>query len=876
LGQETSPQTDLYALGVMLYELTAGQLPYRAENPLTIIAQHINAPIVPPRERNPEISYELNELIVQLMSKEPSDRPGSAYEVEHALAGFMRSEGEIEFLTTPSGKQKAPKHNLPLQLTSFIGREKEIDDVSQLIRQDSCRLLTLVGPGGIGKTRLAIEAASHNLADYSDGIYYVSLAPISSPDFILTAIAEALDFSLHTHGSVDPQSQLFDYLEKRNTLLVLDNYEHLIDGTGMLIDLLKQAPAVKLMITSRQRLNLQGEWIFSVPGLTYPENGSPDGDIDNSAVILFIERAKLADSRFTVEDDERQHIVQICRLVEGIPLGIELASAWVSMLSPQEIANEIEKSLDFLASSMQDLPEKHRSMRAAFDYSWQLLPENQCLLFRKLSVFRGGFNRQAAANVANAGLRELSALVDKSFVRRDEGDRYVIHELLRQYGEEKLREDLDEYEEIGNRHSKYYLEFLAERERAIIGERQLETKDEIQAEIGNIRFAIHHGIIASNEEGIHSALAILYGFYFMQGYYEGVESYKNIAKIIEDHYQTGFDPSKPGSSMYFSALTNQAFFLSMLGAIETSDDLLMKILPGLRELDNKLGLLICLMSLGINCAWRGDYESGEQYLKEALQIGEQLRDSFDIIACKIWLGWIYYEKGDHQAALQEWQEGQDISLEINNRLLLAFVQSKIALLGEETGDYENAIRIQLEARENFKYFGDQVGIGYATSRLALSLIGIGEYREAKRFGQESYQSFKEMNHRWGIPASLCRIGFAEIELGENQDAWAHLTEALNLSQKGQISTLALYSLIGIGKLLAREKQVEQGVKILSFVIANPITPSLYREMAEESLAELEGELSTEILSVAKERGENSELDEVVNSLPDALIETQFA
>ena len=240
------------------------------------------------------------------------------------------------------------------------------------------------------------------------------------------------------------------------------------------------------------------------------------------------------------------------------------------------------------------------------------------------------------------------------------------------------------------------------------------------------------------------------------------------------------------------------------------------------------------------------------------------------------MGWVYYERGEHEAALQEWHEGQDLSLEIDNRLLLAFVQSKIALLGEETGDYENAIKMQLEARENFKLFGDQVGIGYATSRLALSLMGIGEYREAKRFGQESYQSFKEMNHRWGIPASLCRIGFAEIALGEDQDAWAHLTEALDLSQKGQISTLVLYSLVGIGMLLARGKQVEQGVEILSFVIENPITPSLYREFAEKSLSELEGELSREKFSAAIERGKNSEMDEIVNTLPEALIETQVA
>ena len=876
LGQETSPQTDLYALGVMLYEMCTGKLPFAGDNPLSIISQHINVPVVAPSRIASEIPAEIDDLILRLMSKSPSDRPSSAQEVGQFLRSYLHSEGVIELDDMISRSRQNIAHNLPVQLTSFVGREQEIAEIRQLIGEDSCRLLTLVGPGGIGKTRLAIEVAAHSMDIYSDGVFFISLTPISSPDFILPAIAEALDFSLHTHGSVDPQSQLLDYLEKQNALLVLDNYEHLIEETGILVDLLKRAPAVKLVITSRQRLNIQSEWIFNVPGLTFPENGRPDGDIGSSAVELFIERARLADSRFSINDEEKQHVIHICRMVGGIPLGIELASAWVSMLSPEEIANEIEKNLDFLASSMQDLPEKHRSMRAAFDYSWEMLSEEQRHIFRKLSVFRGGFSRRAAEIVADAGLMDLSVLVDKSFVRRDEGNRYEIHELLRQYGEEKLREDPEAFGEIGRRHCQYYLDFLDQRERAIVWGGQLETRDEIQTEIENIRSAIHWGIIGGNEQAIRSALKILRDYYFMQGYYEGVEAYKNFAKIIEDHYHPGFDPSKPGGLMYLTALTFQAFYLSMLGSIESSNELVREILPGLRESDIQLELLVCLMSQGINYAWIGEYESAEHNLKEGIQIGEKIQDSFDIIGCKIWLGWVYYEMGDHEAALQEWHEGQNLSLEINNRLLLAFVQSKIALLGEETGDYENAIKIQLEARENFKYFGDQVGIGYATSRLTLSLMGIGEYQEAKRFGQESYQSFKEMNHRWGIPASLCRIGFAEIALDENQEAWSHFTEALNLSQKGQITTLVLYSLIGLAMLLAREKLVEQGVEILSFVIENPITPSLYRAIAQESLSELEGELAAEKFSAAIERGENSELDEIVNSLPEALVETQAA
>ena len=876
LGQKTSPQTDLYGYGVILYQQATGQLPFTGDNPLNVISQHINSPVNPPSRINPEIPAELEALILQLMNKSPDERPSSAQEVENILQGLLHAKRNFDPEALFSLQGHTPEPNLPEQLTSFVGREQEIAEISDLIRQDSCRLLTLVGLGGIGKTRLAIEAAAQNTEGFKDGIFFISLASISGPDFILSAIAETMGIALQTHGSVDPESQLFDFLAKRNSLLILDNFEHLMDGSDMLVDLLKRSPAIKLMVTSRQRLNIQGEWTFKLEGLKFPRNGHQEKDINRSAVQLFIDRAKLADARFSLADDERKDVIRICQMVAGIPLGIELASAWISMLSPQEIADEIERNLDFLSSSMQDLPEKHHSMRAAFDYSWAMLSREQRDIFRRLCVFRGGFNRQAAAEVADAGLMDISKLVDKSFVRGEKSDRYEIHELLRQYGLEKQREDLAEFGEISALHSQYYFEYLNQRRSKLVGEKQLNARDEIQAEIENIRVAIQWGIAGGNAQGVQSAFQVLSYFYFIQGYYEAVESYKNFAGKIEDQYETEYDHEKPGSLMYFAARAHQVFYLSMLGSIEEADEIAKNILPGLRELDIRPEIVYCLISLGINASFRGEYEDALQDLEEALNIAERNQQSFWIVGSKIWLGWVYYEQGDHAAALQEWQEGEQISVEINNRLLLAFVQSKLALLGEETGDYKNAIKIQLQARENFQQFGDQVGVGYATSRLALSLIGIGEYREAKRFGHEALQSYREMNHSWGIPASLCRIGFAEIELGEYEAAWMHLSEALKLSRQGQIGTLVLYSLIGLAKLMEVEKQTEQGIKVLAFVVTNPNTPSLYREIARQSLEESERELPLDKFKAAKAAGEKAQLEEIVNSIPASLEELKTA
>ena len=866
LGEQISPQTDLYALGVMLYEMLTGELPYRGENPLSVISQHINASIEVPSQKNPEIPSELDALIVRLMSKSPADRPASAQEVEHILSEQLHLQTVAEFIPAGKMRKHTVRHNLPLQLTSFVGRQQELSQINHLLGEDSCRLLSLIGPGGIGKTRLAIEAAMQLRNRFLDGVFFIPLTAIPAPDFILPAIAEALDFSLHTLEDIDPENQFLNYIEKRNLLLVLDNYEHLVDGMELLIDILENAPEVKLLVTSRQKLNVQGEWIFEVPGLEFPKDGSQAGVTGCSAIDLFVERARSADTRFQIEDEEIRQVIRICQLVDGIPLGIELASAWVSVLSPHEIANEIEKNLDFLASSMHNIPEKHHSMRAVFEYSSAMIPEEQQDLFIKLSVFRGGFDRQAAAEIAGASLKDLSLLVDKSFIRRN-NERFEIHELLRQYGQELLQVDEAKFSEIKKRHADYFLNLLKRHKAGISGEKQLEIRDEIQADIENVRAAIIWGISVKDERGVYDALGILMEFYLLQGYYEGVKTYHNFARVIDDQFQPGFDPVNPGSLIYLTALTYQIFFLSMLGTIEISEDLGSKILPGLRYLGIDKEIEFCLMSQGINCIFRGEYNRGEEFLKEALQIGGEIEDFVGLIGSNIWLGWIYYEQGDCESARKQWEDSQVISSRTKNRLMLAFAQSKLALIHHDTGDYENAIKLQLYAREIFKLFGDQVGIGYATSRLALSLIGIGDWREAKRMGQESYRSFKAMNHSWGIPASLCRIGFAEIELEEYSLAWMHLDEALNLSKESQIGTLVLYALVGLSKLLSWGNKSEQGVKILSFVVADPTTPSLYRRLAEESLVDIENNIPPEDFSLLQQIGEKLSLEEVLGLLP---------
>ncbi|MGH8631367.1 MAG: ATP-binding protein, partial [Burkholderiales bacterium] len=362
-----------------------------------------------------------------------------------------------------------PRDNLPTPPTPLIGRERELAEMARLLGDPQCRLLTLAGPGGIGKTRLAIEAADHQREAFADGAHFVSLAPIRSAEFIVPAIADAIGFAFY--GAEDPKAQLLNYLSGKAPLLVLDNLEHLLEGVALLAEILERGPAVKLLATSRERLNLHGEWVLDIQGLPFPDEAGSAEVEGYSAVALFVQTARRAHVDFVLAAEERPAVARICRLVEGMPLGIELAAAWVRTLSCREIAQEIERNLadprqgmDFLAASMRDVPERHRSIRAAFDHSWNLLSAEEQQVMRQLSVFRGGFRREAAEQVAGATLPLLSALVDKSLLRRTEAGRFDLHELVRQYAAAQLQADPQDEFVTCERFSHYYAVWLQRQE----------------------------------------------------------------------------------------------------------------------------------------------------------------------------------------------------------------------------------------------------------------------------------------------------------------------------------------------------------------------------------------------------------------------------
>ncbi|MCO5206914.1 MAG: AAA family ATPase [Anaerolineae bacterium] len=381
-------------------------------------------------------------------------------DIRSSRVGVASAENPI----TPPAK---PKHNLPADTTPFIGRKRESAEITALFTQAQQRLVTIVAPGGMGKTRLGIEVGRRLLPAFEDGVTFVDLAAVTDPAEIAGVIAAAIHYQApDTTQSLLPQ--LLNALAQRNMLLILDNFEQLLAGVTLIDQILKACPELSLLVTSRQPLNLVSGSRYRLQGLDFPDLLTVDDALAWSAVALFVDSGRRARPGYALSDDNLVYVLQICRLVQGMPLALILAAAWFELLGSAEIAIEIEKSLAFLSSDLADLPHRQRSMHAVFDRSWHHLQPDEQIVLAKLSVFRGGFTRDAAEHVAGANLRILLSLVNKSFLqRRSDGGRYVMHELLRQYAAEQRRH-LGVSEDAQYAHCRYFAQIVPREMRRVL------------------------------------------------------------------------------------------------------------------------------------------------------------------------------------------------------------------------------------------------------------------------------------------------------------------------------------------------------------------------------------------------------------------------
>jgi len=758
-------------------------------------------------------------------------------------------------------------HHLPLSPTLLLGRDAELAALERLFKDPQCQLLTLTGMGGIGKTRLAIEFASRQRDVFPDGVHYVPLASVNSAESIVPAVAEALDFSFS--GPADLKEQLINYMSgrmKQSALLVLDNLEHLIMGSSDAVDLvsefLQRLPQLKVLTTSRERLNLQGEWMYELHGLPVPPVEFIDKLDDYSAAVLFIQRAQHIRTDFSISDSEKNDLVRICRLVDGVPLAIELAAAWVGMLTCSEIAREIESNIDFLSTSMRDVPERHRSLRATFDHSWRLLSDQERNVLSRLSVFRGGFDRNAAEKVAGATLLLLASLVSKSLVRRTETGRYDLHEVIRQYASSRLDEDLMHYLETCDRHSDHYLYFASEYERKLKSAYQQSAIREMTLELDNMRTAWEWGIDRRKFEILGRAVRAFGWYYEVSGLlHDGIDQLEDLVQALKDMVSNVQMDRVLGTT-----LVHQGLLYFRTGQFVRAKKLYEDGIAILRPTKDQAILADALIFLGTITHLGGDYTKSRELLNEGLNCAQTSNDRWFEAYAIYNLGYVDSLMGDYQKGYEQLLVGLDMWRAIGDphyiALGLNFMVTTLIKLGRY-GDAKNYMRESIILCEKAK---NRWGMGTAYRYLGSAYLAEGQYAEAQTYFYKSLEVFGEHTVGWDIALSNIYLGDATMGSGNLAEAENYYKVALRVSKEARSIPLMLDALGGIAIIYMHAGKYEQALELSHLILDHPSGTQQARDRALQVIQEIETLLKDEQSHFPDEEKSKPSFEDVVNAL----------
>ena len=791
-----------------------------------------------------------------------------------------------------------PPHNLPPQPSAFVGRKPELKQIATALDNPDCRLLTLIGPGGVGKTRLALQAARRytkpesifSETRFSSGVFFVSLTSISATDetasdepysadyitsILTSAIANAISFSFR--GATALGDQLLGYFRQKEMLLVLDNFEHLLTSTqntlNFLLNLLGAAPHLKLLVTSRERLNLMEEWMLEIEGLTFPGpewangdlalnhsnrvSGQPSNALEDtfenySAVALFLQRARQVYHDFTLSNTEKPYVIRLCQLVEGVPLALELATGWLRGLSCQEIVAEIEQDLDFLTTSLRNVPARHRSLRAIFEHSWQMLSQTEQTIFCKLSIFRGGFEREAAERVAKASLSNLITLVDKSLLRRTASGRYEVHELLRQYAAEKLWLDAPSESsssdlliegntalDLWQRYSSYYLNYVGRCAAKLWGPTPQQTTADLRIEFDNIRQAWHWAVTNLSINELEASLEGLSRFYDLTGLFaEGETLFEQAIGHLQDFLATleQADPKlqfilgkllvERARMLHRRGLSEQAVHtaesaavlaqmiqavdleakarhqwgdtLSYNGALTPARDQLERALELARTVKLPLVEAEVLRDLGIVAYRQSAYSEGERYFEAALDHFQKLDDRRGISIVLMNLGTLAYERGDFAGVWQKYNQARQNFREIEDRWGEGILTANLGVIVFEEGRYGEALALSYQALDMARDIQDQGQEGNVIHNLGNMLRELGDYAEAQSHYQQSLQIFREIGDPIGACHALADLGLLLNYVGDLEAAHSHCRQAYELAQEMGAQTVVALILTHLG------------------------------------------------------------------------------
>lgn len=803
------------------------------------------------------------------------------------LSGQKTGANEsIQRIPTDDFHNKSVKRNvavnLPFQATPFIGRGTEITETIRIFRYTACRLLTLLGPGGVGKTRLAIEIAARQAEAFTDGAIFVPLASVSTHNQIVSAIGDALSLSFSEHA--DSTAVLLNYLRGKEMLLVLDNFEHLLDGAEVVHDILRHTPQITVLVTSRARLDLQAEWLFDVEGLSYPTGNSSkyQGEmVEYSAVQLFVQRATQIQPGFTLSSATNSAIVRICQHVAGMPLAIELAAAGTRMHAIEEIEQQINVNLDVLSTTLRDVPPRHRSLRAVFDHSWNLLSEQEHNLLSRLAIFRGGCTVEAAEQVAGATLSSLLKLVDKSLVQQINDQRksnataesrFLLLEPIREYALEKLSVG-GKVEELQYAHATYYLA-LAE---AAAAQWDTPMADAALEQIDREHDNIYAALQWSRDGGDHivglKLASSLRRFWRMHGYIS--EGRVWLDELLAHEESNPIDMAVRMRALHVAAwlATDQHDFAQAALLFEQSAAL--GRLLGETEGDANL-----LINAGLQARAVGQYQQATMLLQDALSQLRAMGDrgslssggmGFSLYA----LALVYREQGNFEQATALFEECKAFHQEIGENEGAAQAQLGIADVARDLGNIVQTQKYSQECLRIFQEFGTQWAIGFVLNNLAQAAYLEVDLDHALTFATESVSLFRNIKNDGSLAEVLITLGAILLAGGDLTAANEALKESLQLARGVGPRLLVAAALEGLSAVMIAQLQTKLAVQLLAAAsglrteMGTPLRP-VDQPAFEQIMVNAQLKLGTDIFSAVWSAAEKLPLEQIFRDSSDVL------
>ena len=759
----------------------------------------------------------------------------------------------------PPGRAPRQPARIPAPLTALVGRATELADLDARLRDPACRLLTLLGPGGVGKTRLALQLAANLARDpaFDHEVVWVELAALPTADYLPAAVCEALGAPVS--GAIAPDAQLLATLGERRVLLILDNFEHLLDASPLLSTILRSCVEVRILVTSRERVRVQGAAVYELQGLALPPADAP-ATAGSAAALLFLERARQVDHRFALNAENAVAVARICRLLAGMPLGIELAATWVRFLPCAEIAREIEGSLDFLVLEHDGVPPRQQSLRAVFDHSWQLLAPLERQALARLSVLRGSWNREAAVAVAGATMPLLAALIDASLAHRvssGSDGRYALHELVRQYAAEQLQADSHAYTTTVARHAAFFATRLHDQAPALQSQQQAEALEHLRPDLDNVWQAWEWAVEQPDPATLHQmARGVVTLCEDLGSLQDGARRFGAAEAALAG---VGARDSAT-TTAHGEMLMHHGYFLGRCGRPVEGERRLQAALTLLPE-QSAAARGQALTHLALLTYQQGKFAEADGWAQEAITALRGVEDQFYLGLATCFAGMTALAQGNEREAearlAESWAVWQRNGYP-RGRALVLCAQSELA--------QARALELAREAIEICVANGDRWGLSLALSTTGVAALALGEVVEARRLCAEAAEIARELGEWWGLCRALLGGGWALIATSEHGAAADVFREVARLGRESAFVPQLLHALLGLGVVAVHANDERTASLCLAAVCQHAATEQLVRKQAEAQWACHAARLDEQVVRTYWKTAADTRLMEIVDQV----------